>query len=316
MMEPTVPNAPSANIEPLEAETFRFSCHPGVSCFGACCSDLTLMLLPYDVLRLRRRLGLGSREFLDTYTETLEGDGGVPRVQLRMGDDEQRSCPFVDDGACTVYEDRPGACRMFPLGRAATAGRVFPGGPGGPGGFGGPGGPGGPGGRGRPGGPGVKVPASGPPEGFDSPTGPGGASTPGSPTEGSTGSPTQERFFLVREPVCNGFAEATAEWDVRRFIEDQGAGPYLAQNDAWLPVFTRLPALARDPHAEQRFSVFHTAAYDLDRFRDLATGEAFTSRFALDPAELERLRYDDEALLSFAIRWLRFALFGEPTMQL
>ena len=30
---------------------------------------------------------------------------------------------------------------------------------------------------------------------------------------------------------------------------------------------------------------------------------------------IEELREDDEALLRFAFRWLRFALFGEPTMK-
>lgn len=257
------PRTPTAKIEPLEGDTFRFSCHPDVSCFGACCSDLTLMLLPYDVLRLRRRLGLGSREFLDSHTETkVDPDTGVPRVQLKMGEDAPHLCPLVKDGGCTVYEDRPGACRMFPLGRAAARGAAVA-------------------------------------------LGAGRA----------CGNGVVERFFLVKEDVCNGFAEARDDWDVDRWIEDQGARPYLDQNDAWLSVFTRLPTLAKDPHAEQRFSVFFTAAYDLDRFRTLATGDAFTSRFAIPDAKLEQLRKDDEALLAFGILWLRFALYGERTMR-
>ena len=44
-----------------------------------------------------------------------------------MRDDAGRTCPFVRDGACTVYEDRPGACRSYPVGRGARldeAGRL------------------------------------------------------------------------------------------------------------------------------------------------------------------------------------------------
>jgi Fe-S-cluster containining protein len=41
-------------------------------------------------------------------------------IKLKMGDDEKGRCPFLGAGGCTVYEDRPGACRIYPLGRAAT----------------------------------------------------------------------------------------------------------------------------------------------------------------------------------------------------
>lgn len=59
-------------------ETFCFDCNPDVPCFNRCCAELTLPLTPYDVLRLRRNLGLGS-EFLATFT-TLRSfpDTGFP----------------------------------------------------------------------------------------------------------------------------------------------------------------------------------------------------------------------------------------------
>ncbi len=44
---------------------FRFACNPGVACFNECCRDLNQFLTPYDVLRLKRGLGLSSRQFLD-----------------------------------------------------------------------------------------------------------------------------------------------------------------------------------------------------------------------------------------------------------
>ena len=48
-------------------DTFRFGCHPGVSCFNHCCSDVNIFLSPYDVLRMRKRLGMGSGEFLEKH---------------------------------------------------------------------------------------------------------------------------------------------------------------------------------------------------------------------------------------------------------
>jgi hypothetical protein len=37
-----------------------------------------------------------------------------------MNEDADGKCPFVGPGGCTVYEDRPGACRIYPMGRAAS----------------------------------------------------------------------------------------------------------------------------------------------------------------------------------------------------
>jgi Fe-S-cluster containining protein len=101
-------------------DRFRFGCHPGVSCFNKCCSDVNIFLSPYDVLRLKRRLGITSGEFLTRYTFLpVNKEMKTPAVMLKMQDDEQKTCPFLGDGGCTVYSDRPWPCRMYPLGMAA-----------------------------------------------------------------------------------------------------------------------------------------------------------------------------------------------------
>lgn len=102
-------------------ETFRFSCHPGVTCFTDCCRQLDLVLTPYDVLRLSKRLHLSASAFLDQYAliEKDEDGAAFPQVYLGMVDDGRASCPFVATAGCRVYADRPGACRTYPLGRGA-----------------------------------------------------------------------------------------------------------------------------------------------------------------------------------------------------
>lgn len=100
-------------------ETFAFRCHPDAPCFTACCHELELALSPYDTLRLRRRLGLTSWEFLARYVIVEEEAGGLPHCYLTMVDDGRASCVFLGPQGCTVYQDRPGACRTYPLGRAA-----------------------------------------------------------------------------------------------------------------------------------------------------------------------------------------------------
>ena len=117
MSHPLLPK----NVTRIEKEeTFRFSCHPSVSCFTDCCRQLELALTPYDVLRLKKGCGLRSEEFLDRYVIIeQEEHETVPRFYLTMVDDGRASCVFVSDTGCTLYQDRPGACRAYPLGRAA-----------------------------------------------------------------------------------------------------------------------------------------------------------------------------------------------------
>lgn len=104
-----------------EDESFCFDCHPGVSCFNSCCADLDLVLSPYDVLRLRNALGIGAAEFLERFAEVeVPPGGGLPRVFLKMREDQRKTCPFVEESGCSVYADRPGACRTYPLGRGAS----------------------------------------------------------------------------------------------------------------------------------------------------------------------------------------------------
>jgi uncharacterized protein len=99
---------------------FRFRCHPGVSCFTACCGKTTLILTPYDILRLKQRLGITSTEFLERYTRRdVHDKSGLPLVIMDMPRYEG-ICPFVRPvEGCLVYSDRPATCRYYPVGQGS-----------------------------------------------------------------------------------------------------------------------------------------------------------------------------------------------------
>ncbi len=97
---------------------FRFRCHKGISCFTKCCSNIDVMLTPYDIVALKKRLGISSEEFLEKYTYAQpDGKANFPIPYLRMRDDKEKRCPFVSADGCTVYEDRPANCRYYPIGQ-------------------------------------------------------------------------------------------------------------------------------------------------------------------------------------------------------
>jgi Fe-S-cluster containining protein len=100
-------------------DKMNFRCYPGIGCFTKCCSGIRINLTPYDIYRLKNRLGMSYYDFLLEYTVPRSIDGTpLPIVVLKLKDDKERSCPFVTPEGCTVYADRPVTCRYYPIGMA------------------------------------------------------------------------------------------------------------------------------------------------------------------------------------------------------
>lgn len=99
-------------------DEFRFRCGKDLDCFTHCCQDVSIVLTPYDVLRMKRARGISSSEFLDKHTiSPFTKEQKIPAVLLKM-DPETNKCPFVNENGCSIYAHRPWACRMYPLGVA------------------------------------------------------------------------------------------------------------------------------------------------------------------------------------------------------
>jgi Fe-S-cluster containining protein len=78
-----------------------------------------MILYPYDIIRLKKALGIISEVFMRNYTFLEKGTNPYfPTVKLKLKDDEGKSCPFLTDTGCSVYAHRPSACRTYPLERA------------------------------------------------------------------------------------------------------------------------------------------------------------------------------------------------------
>jgi Fe-S-cluster containining protein len=107
------------------SDSFCFNCHKGVSCWNVCCHDTDITLTPYDLLRLARHFDARPAEIVRLFgTPAVHDKSGMPIVKLKMLDrpaTKGKPCVFVDEvDGCTVYENRPAACRYYPLGLAAV----------------------------------------------------------------------------------------------------------------------------------------------------------------------------------------------------
>ncbi len=255
MNRPT-PDLPEAlegqrRVEPDEA--FPFACHPDVPCFNRCCSDVNIMLTPLDVLQLARSAGLHSKEFLDSYTiHPITKDLHLPLVMLAMKDEPERRCHFVGDEGCTVYEHRPWACRMYPLGLAIPPARA-----------------------------------------------------------GETPEPIH---FLFEDDYCEGRKQG-GDWTAETWRENQHVNERDEIEAGFRDLVTHPWFIGGRRLEPKRIHMFYTACYDLDTFREFVFNSTFRERFELPDGLLDELAKNDIALLQFAFRWLRFALFAEPTMK-
>jgi Fe-S-cluster containining protein len=254
--EPNLPEFLEDKRQLDPERTFPFTCHPGVPCFNRCCSDVNIILTPLDVLGLARRLGMHTRDFLDTYTgNPITKDLQLPIVILKMKDDEGKQCHFVGDGGCTVYEDRPWACRMYPLGMAIPPARA--------------------------------------------------------------GVEPEPIFFVFEDDHCEGRHQSDCEqWTAAGWREDQNlverdeieAGYRELVSHPWF-----IGGRTLDP---KRMHMFYQACYDLDGFREFVFESTFLERFEIDDDLVEEMKTNDVALLRFAFTWLKFAIFGEPTLRI
>jgi len=117
MSQPDIP-FPNSPVVPTMVESshvIQFSCHKGIGCWNACCSNIDISLTPYDVLRLKTRLETSSTEFLKEYTVPYEMEmDGIAGIKLRPVEDGT-ACRFMKPEGCGVYEDRPTACRYYPV---------------------------------------------------------------------------------------------------------------------------------------------------------------------------------------------------------
>jgi Fe-S-cluster containining protein len=241
-------------FKPLTDDKFQFKCHKNIGCFTKCCAALNLLLTPYDILRLKNRLNILSGVFLENYTDTkIDDRSKFPMVYLKMSDNEKKTCPFLKMDGCRIYEDRPSACRIYPLGRATTK----------------------PIGK-------AKV---------------------------------TERFFLVMEDHCMGFNEEK-QWTIEGWLCNEGLEKYNSMNDQWMEIITSENNLGSDDSLIKKIQMFYMASYNLDKFKDFLFKSAFFNRFKVSQSMKDKIYQNDEELLNFSFKWLKFSLFGEKTISI
>jgi hypothetical protein len=126
----------------------------------------------------------------------------------------------------------------------------------------------------------------------------------------------KEEYYLIAEErkPCLGLKEAK-EWTVKEWLIDQGVDIYNKMSQPYMEITLQKCFLEGKGLGPSRTQMFYITCYDIDRFRRDLFDSTFFRRFDVEKELIEKIRIDDEALLDFGFRWLRFSLFGENTMK-
>lgn len=83
-----------------------------------CCRGMgqSIVLDPYDIYQLQKVTKQNFAQLMQEFIELQVLDGLIlPSIKMQ---DDTDACGFLDEnGRCSIHADRPGLCRLFPLGR-------------------------------------------------------------------------------------------------------------------------------------------------------------------------------------------------------
>ncbi len=107
------------DVPPLsESDVLELSCGPGGCDANCCMNGPPIVLNPYEISQICAAGGLTYEDLLDI-VESDRADG-FPLIMLPR----DPACYFWTEKGCRLYEARPLACRLFPLGRVFHNGHL------------------------------------------------------------------------------------------------------------------------------------------------------------------------------------------------
>ncbi|MDA8230967.1 MAG: YkgJ family cysteine cluster protein [Magnetospirillum sp.] len=128
-------------------------------------------------------------------------------------------------------------------------------------------------------------------------------------------------FFLVKEKHCLGHCDAKAQ-NVGQFRQEQEVEDFERVNRGWIDILMKMASwkvlggpMGKAPDQRTR-KMFFMATTDVDSFRRFVFESRFLQTYEIDPAAVEMIKTDDEALLLLGYDWMKNVLFNEPTIAL
>ncbi len=127
-----------------------------------------------------------------------------------------------------------------------------------------------------------------------------------------------KRYKLItNEEFCLGL-KSDREWKLSHWIMTQGVNEYDYMNESFFEILDGLKEIEKDiqdtnPKIQD---MLFMSLYNIDKFRRFVNSTTFFQRFKVDRHKAKKIMESDIELFKFAIDWIKFWLFGKPTLKL
>jgi uncharacterized protein len=127
---------------------------------------------------------------------------------------------------------------------------------------------------------------------------------------------SDEREFLIEEKAsCHGFRE-NKQRTTREWKRDQKIEIYDTMNESYKEITHHDFFQTGNKLDSGKAKLLYRACYDLDAFKRFLFETKFFDIYDVEQEVIEKIKNDDEELLSFGYRWVRFSLLSEDTLKL
>ncbi|MFZ0943218.1 MAG: YkgJ family cysteine cluster protein [Syntrophobacteraceae bacterium] len=127
---------------------------------------------------------------------------------------------------------------------------------------------------------------------------------------------SEEQEFLIEEKAtCHGF-RGDKKSTIREWKRDQDIDIYDKMNDFYKDITLHDFFQKGNKLDSGKAKLLYTACYDLDAFKRFLFETRFFDIYDVEEEVIEKIKTDNEELLLFGFRWVRFNLFSEDTLKL
>jgi Fe-S-cluster containining protein len=125
----------------------------------------------------------------------------------------------------------------------------------------------------------------------------------------------EEEFLIEEKSSCLGVREEK-QWTPKEWKKDQDIDIYDKMNESYKEITLHDYFQKGNKLDSGKAKLLYTACYDLDAFKRFLFDTRFFDIYDVEKEVIEKIRNDEEELLNFGYRWVRFSLFSEDTLKL
>lgn len=125
----------------------------------------------------------------------------------------------------------------------------------------------------------------------------------------------ESEFSIKEKSSCLGVREEK-QWTPKEWKNDQDIYIYDKMNESYKDITHHVYFQKGNKLDSGKKKLLYTASYDLDSFKRFLFETRIFDIYDVEKELIKKIKNEEEELLSFGYRWVRFSLFSEDTLEL